>query len=131
MICTFDPYNDFKQSASGLIHVRVLRLHKNSLIKKKRLWKVECVETPENTYTVPESHLFPCGMSVVRYPVDMPVFGDFDLKYIDRAIDLIDGMDANTFKSLSNNAKYKKYDVVNRLKAIAMKINYYNSMRDI
>lgn len=130
-ICTFDPNNHYKQSTTGLISVRVLRMVKNNLIKNNRFWEVEDIENPDNKYIVRELYLYPDGMSVVRYPLDMPAFSDEDIKCIKNISSLIEKMDADNFYTLYEKSNNKKSDVANRLKCMALKIDYYNSMRDV
>lgn len=120
-ICTLDPYNILKQDDIGVVYVRVVKRIKFKLFKKS-IWEVVDLENEGDVYKIPEYLLYPEGMSVIRYPMDLPTFNDIDLDLCTRLID--------SFEGDSETITLRKSDL-NRLKALTEKIRLCISLKEV
>lgn len=120
-ICTLDPYNILKQDDIGVVYVRVVKRIKFKLFKKS-IWEVVDLENEGDVYKIPEYLLYPEGMSVIRYPMDLPTFNDIDLDLCTRLVD--------SFEGDSETITLRKSDL-NRLKALTEKIRLCISLKEV
>ena len=86
-ICSLDRNNTaLKQDSSGIVHVEVLRLVKKGLFGKN-VWEVKEADDPTGqSFKCLEEHLFPEGMSIIRFPANIPEFDRRDIKALEDAL---------------------------------------------
>lgn len=121
-ICVIDTKNIFKQPVYGTIQVELI-----DKVKSKpfggTLWRVRDVMDPyAETLTVPEKYLYPDGMSVVRYPINLPQFNNLDTAALDKIIDSLNGKE--------DSITVSKKDI-DRLMALREKIRLSISLTEV
>lgn len=134
-ICTFDPLNVFKQSDSGVLHVRLIKRIKFRLFGKS-IWKVcPYLDINDNeSFNCPEFLLYPEGMAVVRYPADSPTFNEHDLQTLEIIIKNFDRAyngSSSPNNDLSNYVRSVTPKDIDRLKAITEKIALSIKMKEV
>ena len=123
-ICTFDKDNKLKKDVHSVIFVEIVEEIKTGKLFGPRHFKVigagdDKIKLPE-PIIVPETLLSPEGMSVIRYPEDMPIINNKDLWALNIAINFITSPQ-NNFTDNSDKDK----SVINRLFALREKFKYY------
>lgn len=122
-ICTLDPENIFKQNDMGTIHVEIIERVKWKPFGGS-IWRVrDTMNDDVPILSVPEKLLFPYGMSVIRNPLNLPIFNRMDLHAINTIIYGIENPDP------SNNEEIQKN--INRLKAVENKIRLAISLTEV
>lgn len=83
-ICVVDPDNTLKNSVIGPITVVVLKKSKRKHFKQ--YWLVQNTINEKETFEISEDLLYPSNTTVIRLPVDLPIFTEHDLAVLDFAI---------------------------------------------
>lgn len=112
MVCSVDPENEFKQKENGINYVVVERRKKYKPFKRS-IWV--CAD-PNSHSAIPiaECYLKPANVAITRFPMDLPEFNNTDLFAIRKAIALV-----------------QDEQLVQRLKALEIKIRFCNELRDV
>lgn len=122
-ICTLDPENIFKQNDMGTIHVEIIERVKWKPFGKS-IWRVrDTMNDDVPILSVPEKLLFPYGMSVIRNPLNLPIFNRMDLHAINTIIYGIENPDPSNNEEIQRN--------INRLKAVENKIRLAISLTEV
>ena len=76
-----------------------------------------------HSFIVPENCLLPAGMTIIRFPADVPTFNELDVDVVQK---IIDGLDPGKSNKLTITTK--DYD---RLKALKEKMLFTIKMREV
>ena len=128
LVCTIDPKNTLKQDTTGVEEVIIIGRKKRRWFKYD-LWEVRDASYQPGTsdkapsFIIPENYLLPSGMTIIRFPADIPTFNDLDVAVVQK---IIDGLDPANGSKLTISTK--DYD---RLKALKEKMLFTIKMREV
>lgn len=126
-VCVVDKDNKLKLDVTGKFKVQIIKLVRKRTFKTAALWEVQDLQGGPNI-VIPEDLLTPCDdtMCVIRFPLDMPIFNDNDIKGIDDAIIIIKAYNAT---KISDG---KLCDAtLKRLNALKEKMEFNMKMREV
>lgn len=117
-ICVLDANNAFKQPTYGTIQVELIDKIKSRPFGNS-VWSVKDAINPHAPIiNVSEKFLSPDGMSVVRNPINLPIFNSLDVEVLNKIIDN------------SSTTNMSESDI-NRVKALKEKICLSISLTEV
>lgn len=117
-ICVLDVNNAFKQPTYGTIQVELIDKIKSRPFGNS-VWSVKDAINPHAPIiNVSEKFLSPDGMSVVRNPINLPIFNSLDVEVLNKIIDN------------SSTTNMSESDI-NRVKALKEKICLSISLTEV
>lgn len=130
-ICTLDPMNFLNFTVNGPIFVEIIEevKHKQGFLKPKiRYFKVvgagDDLSKLPSPIEVPETYLYPEGMSVIRFPSEFPVINNMDIRALEIIISYLPQ------SNFVDNADAKK-SVYARLNALLDKLKFYSKLDEV
>lgn len=118
-ICTMDKNNVAGQDTLSPIVVEVIRKSPGLFSKTWMVRDVDHDPQGNHLFACNEKYLDPVGMNVIRYRADTPVINDVDINTI-----------KNVIEDIQDNKKIDE-KVLNRLKALLTKLEFYNSLSGV
>lgn len=118
-ICTMDKNNVAEQDTLSPIVVEVIRKAPGLFSKTWMVRDVDHDPQGKHLFACNEKYLDPVGMNVIRYRADTPVINDVDINTI-----------KNVIEDIQDNKKIDE-KVLNRLKALLTKLEFYNSLSGV
>lgn len=130
--CILDAQNILNQDCTGVVHVEVLREVKSTIPFQDKRWEVIGAGPDKNILTnpvvVPERLLQPSGMVVIRYPSDIPIINDNDIRALDTIIKAFDDTPRNVpYVTIPQKSSVD----INRLKALREKLILSMKMKEV
>lgn len=129
-ICTIDKNNVFKQGPDGLVYVEIVKKTRRYKLFGPMFYMVkgalEDTDKLKQPIEVPATILSPAGMSVIRYPSDIPTINAIDLDAMMHVIQYLTDANKCDFMKLDTEKKLTR-----RVIALTEKLRFYISLSEV